>query len=250
MQLMQKGIVEQCCDEDVVEEVGIFFVKKKSGDLRLIFDTRRSNCKFEAPPYTGLPSAEGLADLEAGVDHPLIFGAGDVEVCFYQYALPLALRGYFGLPAVKAKFLPGGFRRDLGCSTKEESVRFRCRVIPMGWSWAVCWVQSIHLEVFRRAGICGPWMRDKLPLESIEEGQFVSALYIDNFAAFGYDKEVVRDARDEMRKALGAAGIVTYLDGDLGDEGDFLGFSLKEGRRWELTSRKFWKIVLGLRWIL
>eukprot|EP00972_Heterocapsa_arctica_P083011 12232136-Heterocapsa_arctica.AAC.1 len=65
-------------------------------------------------------------------------------------------------------------------------------------------------------------MRDKLPLESIEEGQFVSALYIDNFAAFGYDKEVVRDARDEMRKALGAAGIVTYLDGELGDEGDFL----------------------------
>eukprot|EP00972_Heterocapsa_arctica_P044431 6559524-Heterocapsa_arctica.AAC.1 len=26
---------------------------------------RRSNFRFEEPPYTGLPSAEGLADLEA-----------------------------------------------------------------------------------------------------------------------------------------------------------------------------------------
>eukprot|EP00972_Heterocapsa_arctica_P031252 4601666-Heterocapsa_arctica.AAC.1 len=120
----------------------------------------------------------------------------------------------------------------------------------MGWSWSVHWVQAIHMEVFRRAGIPGPWMQDKAPLQTPQVDGVTRALYIDNFCAFGFEQDVMLVARDEMRHALAGVGVVSYLDGEVDSEGDFLGFALKGRRRWELTQRKFWKITLGLRWAL
>eukprot|EP00972_Heterocapsa_arctica_P001456 212432-Heterocapsa_arctica.AAC.1 len=53
-----------------------------------------------------------------------------------------------------------------------------------------------------------------------------------------------------MRQASAGVGIVSYLDGEVDSDSDCLSFTLKGGRRWELTQRKFWKITLGLRWAL
>eukprot|EP00972_Heterocapsa_arctica_P068344 10097321-Heterocapsa_arctica.AAC.1 len=83
------------------------------------------------------------------------------------------------------------------------------------------------MEVFRRAEIPDPWMQDKVPLET--------------------PQDLVLASRDEMRRALAGVGIVPYLDAEVDSEGEFSGFTLKGGRRWELTLRKFWKITLGLR---
>ena len=41
-------------------KLGIFFVSKKSGQLRLIFDTRLLNQHLGQPPNTDLPSADAF----------------------------------------------------------------------------------------------------------------------------------------------------------------------------------------------
>ena len=44
------GIAEQA--DEVREECGLFFVKRKDDKLRLIFDTRRSNAHLKDPMFT------------------------------------------------------------------------------------------------------------------------------------------------------------------------------------------------------
>ena len=73
---------------EVKETAGVFFVARKDGMLRLIFDTRRPNAHFMAAPKTRLASGESLSDLESPPGQPVELRAGDVEVCFYQFSLP------------------------------------------------------------------------------------------------------------------------------------------------------------------
>ena len=44
--------------------VGLFFVRMKSGQQRIIFATRLGNCDFGPPPSTHLPSASAFAKME------------------------------------------------------------------------------------------------------------------------------------------------------------------------------------------
>ena len=44
--------------------MGIFFVYKKDGSLRLIFDTRKLNKSFKTPPSVSLPTPAAFANVE------------------------------------------------------------------------------------------------------------------------------------------------------------------------------------------
>ena len=46
------------------ERVAVFFVKKKTGELRMVIDARRSNRRFRPPPGVELCTAEGLGRIE------------------------------------------------------------------------------------------------------------------------------------------------------------------------------------------
>ena len=48
--------------------LGVFFVAKKDGKLRLIFDTRVANLQFCAPPATALPTAAAFASVDIEAD--------------------------------------------------------------------------------------------------------------------------------------------------------------------------------------
>ena len=54
----------------------------------------------------------------------------------------------------------------------------------MGWNWAVKLVQSAREEIFRRAGLPGPWLLDKQP------GQSLGASKEPAKALFYYDKAI------------------------------------------------------------
>ena len=58
--------------------LGVFFVKKKSGRLRMILDTRDCNCFFKKPAATHLPSGCAFGRLEASPDKLVYFAAGDI----------------------------------------------------------------------------------------------------------------------------------------------------------------------------
>ena len=122
--------------------VSPFFVHKKTGYLRLIFDTRASNEHFHPLPYTALSAGASLAGIECGSADDLFVDQGDIEVCFYQCRTAAWLHEYFVLPPIRSSFLPKWLQKALKLGPDEE-VSFLLVVIPMGWSWAVWLVQTI-----------------------------------------------------------------------------------------------------------
>ena len=83
---------------ECLAELGIFFVRKKDGALRLILDCRRTNRLFLDPPSTQLVTGEGLGRVEIDWDDGAAFdgwemrfqialGVGDVSNCFHGMRL-------------------------------------------------------------------------------------------------------------------------------------------------------------------
>ena len=68
--------------------LGFFFVRKKDGSLRLIFDTRKLNLKFRDPPKTPLPSSAAFSQLEAPEDSDMVIASGDIKNAFYILHVP------------------------------------------------------------------------------------------------------------------------------------------------------------------
>ena len=85
--------------------IGLFFVTKKNGSLRLIADCRRTNRLFREPPTMQLLTGEGFSKIEVGEelqDVTLKMGTGDVANCFHLFQLRGWLRHYFCWPPLRA----------------------------------------------------------------------------------------------------------------------------------------------------
>ena len=100
-----------------ISELGIFFVSKKNGTLRLIVDCRKTNALFLDPPGVDLVTGEGLSNIELGEEihfgeegpfsaaqlgehFRLAMGVADVSDCFHRCRLEGELCHYFaGLPS-------------------------------------------------------------------------------------------------------------------------------------------------------
>lgn len=121
-----------------VGEMGIFCVAKKSGQLRLIFDTRIVNSRLHPAPRTPLPSPASFAALEVAEGSTLYGAGGDVRNYFYMVGIPTALSDLFTLPGCRAGLL-GLEGADLGDGPLHfNTVVMPCvTVLPMGFSWAL-----------------------------------------------------------------------------------------------------------------
>ena len=77
--------------------LGVFFVSKKSGKLRMIFDARRSNLLFKSPPRTTLGSIEALSRLDLTPAEPggsadrFLVAQEDVRDIFYRAFLEIGI---------------------------------------------------------------------------------------------------------------------------------------------------------------
>ena len=169
-ELFDKGIIELGNRDRVKENVGACCVARKDDKLRLIFDTRRANMWFQPAPHTCLCSGEAFGDLELQGVGSLHARQGDVEVCFYQYGMPEWIKPYFALEEISVKFLPWPVRRKLQLWDDGASVVFWCRVLPMGWAWAVHLVQSLHLHIFEQHHIIDQWVLDRHPAGALTPG--------------------------------------------------------------------------------
>jgi hypothetical protein len=179
-ELFEKGILEKT--SVTKETVGAFFVPRKDKKMRLIFDTRRANAHFMDPDGVRLCSGDSLAELEFEEDSAITVAAGDVQCCFYQYLLPAWARPYFTLPPIQGRYLPASVRRKLG-HTKglPQEVTFCVRVVPMGWSHSVRFVQRGHEYLMRHVSPQSPWLLDGVPSPALGGQQAVKILYIDNY---------------------------------------------------------------------
>jgi hypothetical protein len=118
-------------------EVGIFFVKKKNGKLRLILDARKSNVYFRRPPSRNNSSLAALGNVRVHQGDKLYASQYDVKDFFYRLAIPWELSKHFGLPALSWDEALEVFG-EVGIKGYAPGSRIHpyfC-VLPMGFSWA------------------------------------------------------------------------------------------------------------------
>ena len=77
--LHDAGMLEYTLEEADPIGVGMFFVKKKDGKLRLVVDGRRSNVAFREPDSVELATGSSFASLELGVDKVVYIGTADIK---------------------------------------------------------------------------------------------------------------------------------------------------------------------------
>ena len=179
--LHDSGVVEYSLTKPT-EEAGVFFVKKKSGDLRLVVDCRRSNWYCGVPHGVSLCSGSALSQIELGPDDTIFTAQCDIQTAFYHMELPSCLRLLFGLRGVRASDLATS--SVSGVKVKPGTMIFpRLRVIPMGWSWSFFFCQKIHERAAESLGLPAS--------QGLVDGQAASTLadgpmhteYVGNFAA-------------------------------------------------------------------
>ncbi|CAK0796418.1 unnamed protein product, partial [Prorocentrum cordatum] len=248
-ELFASGVIE-CSSEPVLEEAGMFFVARKDKRLRLICDTRTPNMHFTVPNHTALATGEALSSLEASGVNFIGMSSGDVDCCFYQYSLPPWCRRYFNLPTIQSRFLPLEVRNACGLSGKSGQVRFRFKVVPMGWNWAVHFIQEAHLHIVKSVLPSQPWCVDKHPGMdlSVEDAK---VLYIDNFAVLSASPQRAAQAAYDMKAALAAKGVVSELDPQASEVGELLGceLDLRTGC-WQVSGRRLWRLYGALEHLL
>ena len=173
-------------------KLGVFFVAKKSGQLRLIFDTRLLNQAFHDPPSTDLPSAGSFTRLEVPEGSQFYIASGDLSIAFYTLQVPPELREMFTLPAAQAGTL--GILTIDGISVEPSTqILPYLTVLPMGWSWALHLCQTVLMHGIRSAGfpeycIIGD---KRLPVHVQGSTGVGVAGYVDNFGVFGSSKQHV-----------------------------------------------------------
>eukprot|EP00973_Karenia_brevis_P074958 10416610-Karenia_brevis.AAC.1 len=105
IEMFERQMVKFSVSDSTTSNLGIFFVKKKDGSSRIIFDTRICNLYFRPPSHTRLLSASAVAGIQCGEHETLYFSSGDFKNCFYVIGVPDDLIQYFTLPSRQASFL-------------------------------------------------------------------------------------------------------------------------------------------------
>jgi hypothetical protein len=260
------SFVTQCVGTGVIElslacrtEVGIFFVGKKCGKLRLILDCRRANMKFLEPPTVELVTGEGLSQIEVDMGSgdleglKLALGVADVSDCFHRLILDGPLREHFCWPPLSA--------RELGVSrvgeqpvSPETTVWPMQRGLPMGFSWALYFAQRVNSSKWSLTRA----LRDSHELSDRRgawvigsRGSSAHYTYVDNLGVLSGDTELVRSALAEAELNFGADGLELHEVELKRDGGDALGIVL-DGVALETrnTMQRFLRIRGGLTAIL
>ncbi|CAK0801212.1 unnamed protein product, partial [Prorocentrum cordatum] len=237
--------------EERTEDVSAFFVAKKDERIRTVLDCRRSNQRFQPPPSVSLFSAAGFADLEVPKDTPLYYAGVDVQNAFYQHKLPAYLRSYFCLPKVTAGEL--GISRLDGRRVPPWACLYpQLAVVPMGWSWALFFVQKAHGRTLGQRDALRPDRRavDFVPVPSpLEEP--IHSLCVDNVLVVGADREAVTRVRREASQALEGSVPAVHDETDAAESMAMLGGQLHGSpARATLAPRRFWKLCVGLGYLV
>lgn len=207
-------------------DLGIFFVRKKNGSQRLIFDTRILNHKFFDPPSTDLPSADAFTRLETVPDIPFYVGSGDLANAFYTLGVPDDLARMFTLPAVEVESF--GIKSVDGIAVRPGQ-RFTpyLTVLPMGWSWALHLCQSVMNHAIEESGV--PSHRiisDKgQPVKLSNISDIACGGYVDNFLVVGCDQSAVDAGLAAIAGRLRGLGLTVHEEVGATHETSFVGLS-------------------------
>ena len=179
---------------------------KKDGRLRLIADCRRSNCWFAPPDKVKLCTAEALSRVSLEPGGELHVCTADLKDAFYHFSLPDQLRPYFGMRPLRAGEA-GVADGDSGFQAGDW-VYPRLKILPMGWSHALWWCQSIHQRIVSRVGAKSHnCLEDKA---AVPDGACMHLEYVDNFVVLGTSAESVKSLAGAGVQALRDSGLVVH----------------------------------------
>ncbi|CAE7427144.1 DEK1, partial [Symbiodinium sp. CCMP2592] len=216
--------------------VGVFFVLKKSGKLRLILDTRKANTYFRKPRASHLPTPAAWTSIEVAPDDTLYTA---------RMELPPHLRQYFRLPAIKCRFLD----KDMwpqGCGP-EDFVTPEYATLPMGWNWSLYFCQSLLESAAAQAGLAEEdRVEDRTWTGKVSGDRIVHAQYVDNFFCSGTSAENVQVAFDRLKDTLEGWGFEIHEVSEAQTVVQGLGLVIDgEQKCVSLSTARIWKLRLA-----
>jgi hypothetical protein len=180
---------------------GIFGVPKVQDAIRLIIDCRPANGAFVEPPHVDLPTPDKFCELRMPSDKKLFVAKVDCDNFYHRLKLPVWLREYFGLPAVRAG--------DVGLGSKygpDTLIHPCCATLPMGWSHSVYIAQAAHEHIINTRTSLSP--SDRITSHTDARIDRVRhAIYIDDLILLGTDRAAVDRAQQEYLRMLPTIGL-------------------------------------------
>ncbi|CAK0798609.1 unnamed protein product [Prorocentrum cordatum] len=265
--LYAKGLLVLLDESERREDVGIFFAPKKSDQLRLIIDARRSNLHFTSPPGASLVPAEGFARVEVGgvecggqPDLGFTLGTSDISDAFHRFRIDRGLSSYFCLRPVTAQEI-GVTGRAIGDSAAPPDRRLvpACAALPMGFTWSLYFCQEVGeavmdatpgLERAHRMSDGGPTTALR-PSAQLAEGGGAQYTYVDNLGAMGFDGAEVSSSLAAATTRFDAAGLRTHETDIQRGRGVTLGCVLDGvSLTTRLTAKRYWRVRQGVSWAL
>ncbi|CAK0826016.1 unnamed protein product [Prorocentrum cordatum] len=207
--LERRNLIDYYADKAC--SVGVFFVYKKSGKLRLILDGRHASLHFRAPDKVALASGASFAGLHVDSGKPIAVAEVDLADAFYTMLLPPEFRRYFALPSCRAGLL------GLDCTSDGRPLSgtdlvypcFRCP--PMGCSFSL-WICQTMLEATAlqvpQLTVANRFV-DRRPVPGVTS-DVIHTEYVDNALSLSTDPSVASAAAAAVDSRLRAAGLPTH----------------------------------------
>ena len=190
--------------------LGVFFVAKKNGKLRVILDTRIANCYFRKPDKTRLPTAAALSSFESTPGESIYFCGGDIDNAFYRVEAPACARPFLTLPPIRIRHLRAAGVKGLIGDPNDFLVP-RMIVLPMGWSWSLLICQRVH----EFQGECIGQSRDDHILDrsagaTLSTKNTLHAKYVDNFLCISHDPNNSKIEANKLESQLNSKSLVVH----------------------------------------
>ena len=223
--------------------LGIFFVKKKDGKQRIIFDTRKINCDFVSPESVALPTSGSLGGIEVDAGETLFMATCDVSTAFYRMLIPESLRALFTLPHVEARFL------GTAAGDKKGLLVPRLCVLPIGWSWSLRYCQLI-VESFVKAEMGEDRaIKDGETFTRISKGNDAGAAYVDNVLVFSTCRRTADRRLQRIAEALTSAGLLVHEVNMASSQMFLLGLELSHNKL-RVSPARAWRVRLALEFAM
>ena len=245
--------------------LGVFFVHKKSGQQRIIFDTRILNSQFVDPPRAQLPLAAALSVVEIGPGEQLYIASGDISNAFYGMAIPESLGSRLTLPTARAAHVSRKHLSSLDVSDVEAVIPC-LTVLLMGWSWSLHLCQRVVSHCMAQTLEPGAMIVDKSPGlllagqgsqrdrptgDSRQPSCFkaAGAVYVDNFAVLSTCQKYADQKILEAKGAMIKLGLVAHEMEPAATTAEFVGLGLRNGV-WSVRPKRMWRLRRALQAVL
>jgi hypothetical protein len=194
------------------QQIGVFFVRKKNTEIRMVLDCRPSNACHQPPPHSALATAGALSTInladswlggaDADGERPDPH-AGSVDFAddYYQFKVP-EVSSWFGL-CVQRTASQAGVTSVFDEETLSDvavqpgELLWACFAgLPMGWSWGLYFCHAALCECCLRAMRCTQlvphMLADRAPAPRLTAKAGFCAPYVDNGNVVGGSKKATQ----------------------------------------------------------